>query len=214
MSDEEAPRTEDTPNTPDPDTPDIPWQKRYEDLRPEFDRTTQALKEHESVWDDEDMLLKRVEEKFPHLLTGDDEPAPDVEDDDEDEPQFVSRTEFERWQAEQRTKESDRLFATDLKELTAERELPKPGKEWVTSRYQRGEFQNAGDLKKALDEWYAYEDSLRGPTEEPEPPKQRPRAPHVPSNGKAQTGVPDWSQMSQTEIDKYMAERALALSQQ
>jgi hypothetical protein len=107
----------------------------------------------------------------------------DTDEEEYDQPQFVSREEFERWQHEQQAAASAQAFTQDLKELTRERELSKHGRELITARFQRGDFSGPDDLKTALDEWYAYEDSLKesGLRSRPKPPT----SPSPPQPGRA-----------------------------
>lgn len=216
MSDE-APRTEDTPTPTSTDTPDVPWQKRYEDLRPEFDRTTAALKDEQSVWNDEQAVLARIAEKYPHLMA--DEAPDDADDEDEldiddDDPRFQKLTELEKkaaahdqWIAEQAQKDATAQFNTDLTSEAGDRTLSRQAKEWIFN-----ETIKLGDgrenLKKALSAWVEFEDGLG--EQYMERVKKSKRAPHVPSGGHTPGEAPDWSSMSRDQQDELMAEMARA----
>lgn len=208
MTPDEAPQNADTPTPPPtPDTPEVPWQKRYEDLRPEFDRTNQTLT---SLKSDESALLKFLEENHPDLLA-DDEPEPEPYDPDDDE-QPLTKAEWKQWQAEQdqarQQEKGQQQFETDLKSFIGDRELSEHGERAIRYAATTGDIKGPDDLRKAVDGWFEYETGLKGAA------KAKPRVSHVPANGRPATEVPDWSQMSRQEIDKYMAEQATARSQQ
>ena len=203
MTPDEAPEIPDTP-TPTSDTPEIPWQKRYEDLRPEYDRATQQLSRFEK---DPNAVLEFLQEKHPDLLV-DDEPEEEetyVEPDEDEQP--LTRAEWKAWQAEQaqaaKATAAQTQFETDFKQFVGDRELSKQGDAFVRFAAQKGDIKGPDDLKQTVDDWFTYEDSLKGP-------KARPRVPHVPANGQAATQVPDWSKMTPGEINQYMVERVRA----
>jgi hypothetical protein len=75
--DDETPetvQTDDSSATQD----EVDWQKRFTDTQAEYTRSQQALKDAQSVWEDEQALISRIGEKFPHLIADD-------ETDDEDD---------------------------------------------------------------------------------------------------------------------------------
>jgi hypothetical protein len=220
MSDTEAPLSEDTP-TPDSDTPEVPWQKRYEDLRPEYDRTTQRLKDEESVWTDEQAALARVQEKFPHWFEDEEENEDegDFEDDDQPDPsQFVTRKEFDELRAWKQDRDGERSKALFEEHLSAEIDLKAEIEDqaaaakvhdWIYDRtlsLQAKTRDGQKALKQAVEEYRAITDGIA--------PKKKPRAPHVPKGGSAGTGVKDFSQMTRDEVDEWMVERARALEAQ
>lgn len=205
------PEAQDTPgNSGSSDTPEIPWQKRYEDLRPEFDRTTQALKEQESVWNDEDALLAAIGEKYPHLLTDDDEaeeaaefvaePAP------EQAPPHDPRLDkllpvIDSLQSDF----TDRAYQKDLAEFVGDRELTGKGQKFVRALCAQNGYTHKA-LEGAVNEWFELF---------PEEEKPKRKAPVVLPGGKTvEDGPVDWSKMSRTEIDEYMAAKARALDSQ
>lgn len=105
---------------------------------------------------------------------------PPEEEDEDDEPQFLTRQEFEQREQQRQIAESNRMFAADLKELTSERPLPKQGQDWISALYERGKFKTATDVKAALDEWYAYEDSLKEDGKRSRPTSPTPPSPPQP----------------------------------
>lgn len=172
MSDE-APQIADTPTTP-ADTTD--WRQRYESLQPEYTRTTQALKDAESIWEDEQAALARFAEKFPHLIAAedDDTPEPDYEPDEPvRDPRFdeIAPTvqQLVAWQADQQ-------YSRDLSEIVGDRELSEKAKRTIKSWTTEG-GNNREALEGAVKEWFELEDQIRGP--------QRKQSPTPPQPGKA-----------------------------
>lgn len=193
MSDPTAPIADTPTSTPTSDTPEIPWQKRYEDLRPEFDRTTQELAAERAAWDDEQTLLARLAEKHPHLLVDDEpeeeptyqepaaEPTPDPRIDAHD--QWIALQNYER----------------DLTRFVGDRELSDDGREFIEAlNLKTGN--NAKALEAAVDRWYAV-------TAPPEPEKPKPHATHVVANGSAVTDDVDSADLSAADLTKRMVER-------
>lgn len=169
MPDDLAPDTPDTPTPADTD-----WQSRYQSLQPEYTRTTQALKDHESVWEDEQALLVRIAEKFPHLL--EEEETPQYEEDDEDDPVAPLRTEMEQFKAWQQQVENDRgaeRFAKDLKAELGDQPVPARVTDWIKDR-TASLGNNPAALKKAVEEYREFADELRGPTRRTSPTPPQP----------------------------------------
>jgi hypothetical protein len=187
------------------------WEKDYKALQAEYTRSQQALKDEQAAWDDEQALIARIAEKHPHMIQADEEeetePEYEVEDDD---PRFQKLGELEQrtqaqdaWIADQQAAQAQAAFEREVVEEAGERSLGKPAKDWIlqeTLRLGNGR----ANLAKATKAWLEYEDSLR----EPAP---KPNAPHVLKGGKAASETPDFSQMSQDQVNEYMAERAKAL---
>lgn len=179
------------------------WEKDYKALQAEYTRNQQTLKSFES---DPNALISFIQEKHPDLLVGDDEEEETEEpfvDPDEDE-QPLTKAEWKAWQAEQaqqsRATAAQTQFETDFTKFVGDRELSPQGNAAVRFAATKGEIKGPDDLKKAVDDWFTYEDDLRGP-------KAKPRAPHVPANGSAATDVPNWDEMTPGEINKYLTER-------
>lgn len=200
MSDEvDAAPTEDTPNVETPETTDVNWQKRYEDLRPEFDRTKQAMSRFES---DPTAVEEFIRQHHPDMLV-EDEPEEDDVYTDDDQREFMTKQDFQSWQKEQATQEAQRTSAqqyeTDIKRFAGERELTKFGRNAIDALALRGEITTPEQLETAVNEWFAYEDSRA--------PQKTRRTPHVVPGGKANTGTKDVSEMSRAELNQHMAER-------
>jgi hypothetical protein len=203
MSDEiDAAPTEDTPTVEGQETTDVNWQKRYEDLRPEFDRTRQTLSRFES---DPTAVEEFIRQHHPDMLV-DAEDEPEQEDvyTDDDQPEFMTKAEFQSWQKEQATaeaqKQSAQQYETDIKKFTGDRELTQFGRNAIDAAALRGEITTPEQLEKAVNDWFAYVDSLGGT-------QARKKAPHVVAGGKPNTGTKDVSEMSRAELNQHMVER-------
>lgn len=207
MSDEiDTAPTEDTPNVETPETTDVNWQKRYEDLRPEFDRTKQAMSRFES---DPTAVEEFIRQHHPDMLV--DEPDEEDVDTDDDQPEFMTKAEFQSWQKEQATAEAQRQsnaqYETDIKKFAGDRDLTQFGRNAIDAAALRGEITTPEQLEKAVNDWFAYVDSLGGP-------QARKKVPHVPAGGKPNTGAKPFEDMSPKERTAYMVERAQGLESQ
>lgn len=218
MSDEAPRNDEDTPNTQDADTD---WQKRYSDLQPEYTRATQALKDEQGVWENEEALLARIQEKYPHLVQ---EETDEDEDDDtfdpsllDDDPRLAKvdaleekSKAYDEFMAAQAQKEATELFNKDLAETAGDRTLSRQAKEWIFNETVRlGDGKE--NLQKAFEAWVEYEDSVG--EQYLERVKKSKRAPRVAANGKATTDTPNWADLSEGEQAELMAEMVRARSQ-
>jgi hypothetical protein len=203
------------------DTGSVDWQKRYTDTQAEYTRNQQALADERKVWEDEQALLARVQEKFPHLLE-------EGEEETEDETDFEDTSALEvppavqkeldnlrQWRQSIDGERSQQQFERDLKaniDLDTEVEDEDArGKvhDLILARtldLQRQVGDGPKALKQAVEEFRAITAAA--------PKKSRPKAPHVPAGGQPGTGVKDWSQMSRDEQTEYMVERARALEAQ
>lgn len=173
---------------------EIDWQKRYADLQPEYTRTTQALKDAESVWDDEQALLARIAEKHPHLLI-EDEPEEEDTYEEQPEPKPDPRVDnLVAWQAEQQ-------LERDINRFRGDRELSDEGRETVEmmARGNPAGF-NAKSLEAAVNRYFQL-------TTPPDPEKPKPHATHVVANGAAVTDDVDPSELSAADLTKRMVER-------
>lgn len=188
------------------------WEKDYKELQATYTREQQKLT-------DEQALLAHIQEKFPHLVTEDDEhdepdedePDPDLVDDED--PRFQKLTQLEQrqqahdeWIATQSQKDATAQFNSDLTEEAGDRELSRQAREWIFN-----ETIKLGDgrenLKKATQAWIEFEDGLGA--QYLERVKKSKRAPHVPAGGKTATGTKPVEDMTRAELNEYMTERAL-----
>lgn len=198
MSDQtEAPAQPDTPTqTPAADTPpEVNWQKRYEDLQPEYTRATQTLS-------DPNRLLEYIQQNHPDLVAEEDayeEPAP--EPTPEAQHQADPRVDLHDEALQQLlAKQAADQFKADLTEELGDRTLPDKAREWIETRtLNTGGDRNA--LNNAVSEWF----------ELTAPPEPEPVPPHVPNGGTAPSG-PDKppEDMTTQEINAWMVERLRA----
>jgi hypothetical protein len=170
MPDEpETPAAPDTLATPPADTD---WQARYQSLQPEYTRATQALKDHESLWEDEQTALARLAEKFPHLFEDESEEEPETPE--PDQPQQDPRID---WLAERETR---RQLDEDLAAAVGDREvIGKQAKDWIEARSRAialaaNKPWNKTTLKQAVDEYFEFVDDVRGPQRKPAPTPPQP----------------------------------------
>ena len=195
------------------DTAEVDWQKRYTDTQAAYTKNQQALAEAQRVWEDEQALLARVQEKFPHLLAEEEEETEDEDELEDDEPAEVPAAvqkeldELRKWRQSIDGERGEQLFNQHLAEELGDREVPEKARDWIKDRTMSlGAHRNA--LKQAVEEFAAIQEQLS------ESKKRKPRVPHVPSGGQAATEVKDFSKMTPGEINDWMVERARALEAQ
>lgn len=191
MSDQ-APETDTPTITPTSDTPEIPWQKRYEDLRPEFDRTTQELAAERAAWEDEQALLARIAEKHPHLLAEEEETEEEYEETTPEPARDPRVDAHDAWIAQQ-------TYERDLSKFVGDRELSEQGREIVDALTLKA-GNNAKALEAAVNRWF----EITAPPEKEQP---KPPVPHVVANGSAVTSDKDPSDMTRQELTAHMVER-------
>ncbi len=184
---DEAPETPDTPSI--TEAADTDWQKRYSDLQPEYTRATQALKDEQSVWEDEQAALARLAEKFPHLF---EDETDDTEDDDvfEDEPAAPVQDPRVDFLA---AKEAERQFEADFKQFNGDREVTGKGREWIEARSRHiadstGKKWGPDTLKMAVDEYHEHVNEIT--SSHLERVTKSKKAPHTPAGGQPGTQVP------------------------
>lgn len=202
MSDETAPQaTEDTPEletAPPQETTD--WQKRYEDLQPEYTKKSQILSNQEA-------LLAHISENFPELMAeetpADEDEYEDYEDTPEPQPAKPDPRidQFEAWMAEQQ-------YEKDLTRFVGDRELDDEGRE-IVEAYSRANGHNVQSLEKAVNKWFALADKFQ--PAEVDAPKGRKAPVPPPAAGAVATGVPDYSEMTEDQAVQAMTARARAL---
>lgn len=180
------------------------WQKRYTDTHADWNRLNGEIT---TLRSDPQALVEFLKEHHPDLLEEEEaESEEEFEPDEAERP--MTRGEFEAYKKEEAEKAQQRTaqqqYETDLKAFVNDRELSPLGERAIRGTAVK----SPEELKKAVDEWFEYEESLKGSA------KPKPRVPHVPTNGQAGTGVPDWSKMTQGEINRYLTERAQAIDAQ
>lgn len=210
MSDETAPdATQDTPTT-EPETQEVDWRKRYEDLQPEFTRSRQTLTDREA-------LLAHVAETFPDLIADDEDDEEDLAEDDGDNDRPLTKAEFdewkrgqfEQWRGQVDSERGSAKYEKDLSDVLEGRELSKEGREIIQALTITG-GNDSKALKAAVERWFA----ISPPASADEEPTTKRRTPHVPAGGKPATGVPNYDDMTRDQVDQAMYERALSLDTQ
>lgn len=188
----------------------VDWQKRFTDTQAEYTRNQQALADERKVWEDEQALLARISEKYPHLIAEEDEDEePDVDDVDSsyDEPDVMTKAEFKAWQEQQRQEQAaekaQAQFEQDFTRFVGDRELDQYG----NTALRAGQYKGPEELQAAIDEYFEYLDGLGAK------PRKRKTTPAI-QGGQAATGVPDYGEMSRSDIDRLMVERVQAARSQ
>jgi hypothetical protein len=206
--DDETPetvQTDDSSATQD----EVDWQKRFTDTQAEYTRSQQALKDAQSVWEDEQALISRIGEKFPHLIADDEtDDEDDFADDSSPDPDVMTKAEFKAWQDEQaqaqQAKDAVQQFNDDLTRFVGDdRELDQYGEAWIKSQT----FKGPEELEAAVNGWFEHLDSLGS-----KPRKKRPTT--SPAGGKTVTGVPNYGDMTREQANDAMVDRARALESQ
>lgn len=216
MSDPPAPAPQDTPPAPAPEgTPGgevtIDWQKRYDDLRPQFDRTAQEraalAAEVERVGSDAEYQRQlmaqwgyEVEESAP-------DPAGELRQQLAELQEWKTNLTAEQQQAQQlqalnsSVEEQFRALGPDLDKET---------REWIESKALTIDPRDDGmpdiaGAHKAFTDWELARKKAWQQTKH--------RAPHIPAGGTAGTNAPDLDKMNPTELAEWMANEAIARMQ-
>src|SRR3954464_13049417 len=92
----QAPNAE-TPETPQTDEPTVDWSKRYNDLRPEFDRTNQELSHLNRLLEAARNGDPQAAEALGFAYADNDT----IDDDGEEPGQYLTREEWQQYQAQQ-----------------------------------------------------------------------------------------------------------------
>jgi hypothetical protein len=178
------------PSAPDHGTPEpqINWQKRYEDLRPQFDRTNQQL----AQLNDEE-YRKQLMAQWGYEV----EDAPpeqewvDPTDELRQELNELKQWRDQRTQAEQEQEQLQRITASvDDQFKAAQADLDPATREWVTTRALNMDPREDGmpDIAGALEAYGAW---VEGQQKQWEEARRKPRAPRIPSGGQEGTSAPD-----------------------
>jgi len=172
-----------------PDTQQIDWEKRYNDLRPQFDRTTQEL----SRLNDEE-YRRQLMAQWGY----------EVEDEPPDQGLYVDPTEelrrelddLKQWrdqrtQAEQEAEMLNKITSSVNDQFKAVApDLDEATREWVTTRALNMDPREDGmpDIQGAVNDYNAWVESQQKQWEQA---RKRPRPPHVPPGGQAGTDAPN-----------------------
>jgi hypothetical protein len=200
MSEETAPDvTQETPQTTEPE---IDYKKRYEDLRPEFDRTSQELAEWKRIKEDDEARAEWLKSLGYEISADEELDEDEIVDDEPQAPKPDPRVDVALNQL------GEIRYERDLTKFLEGRDLSEKGRNVVDALCVQGG--NGPDaLKKAVDTWFELQAELV-----PEEPETTKPAPHVLNGGKTATSVKDWSEMSRDEIDDEMVSRVRAADAQ
>lgn len=139
------------------------WERDYKALQAEYTRSQQALKDEQAAWENEQAVLQRMAEKFPHLLTEDDEePEEDYEADDPVAPIRSKLEQFEAWQQQVETERGAERFNRDLKAELGDETVPSKVTDWIKDR-TAALGNNPDALKQAVAEYREFAGEIRGP---------------------------------------------------
>jgi chromosome segregation ATPase len=175
------------PSAPDSGTPEpqINWQKRYEDLRPQFDRTNQQLNDPEYQRQLMAQWGYEVEDAQPE------QEWVDPTDELRQELNELKQWRDQRTQAEQEQEQLQRITASvDDQFKAAQADLDPATREWVTTRALNMDPREDGmpDIAGALEAYGAW---VEGQQQKWEEQRRKPRAPKIPSGGQEGTSAPN-----------------------
>lgn len=199
MTPDEAPETPDTPATPEADTD---WHARYQSLQPEYTRTTQALKDRESAWEDDTAVLSRLQELRPDLFEDEDDDTPADDYDDPVAPIRSELDEFKKWQMQVENERGEERFSRDLKAELGDDTVPGKVVDWIKDR-TRALGNEPKALKQAVEEYREFSKELTG--QHLESVTKSKRTTSTPPTGKAGTEVPNLDDRAARE--QYMRQR-------
>lgn len=217
MSIPPAPAPQDTPPEPAPEgTPgaqqEIDYRKRYEDLRPQFDRTAQEraalAAEMERVTSDAE-YQRQLMESWGYAVED-----PPVTDPTDELRQQLS--ELQEWKSnltaeQQQAQQLQALNASVDEQFRAlGDDIDKDTREWIESKALTINPRDDGmpdiaGAHKAFTEWELARQKAWQQTKR--------RAPHIPAGGSAGTNAPDLDKMNPTELAEWMANEAIARMQ-
>lgn len=192
----------------------IDWQKRYDDLRPQFDRTAQEraalAAEVQRVSSDAD-YQRELMASWGY----------EVDDGTPDDPTDELRqqlSELQQWKssltAEQQQAQQERALQASIDEqfraIDPNGEFDKATREWleaksITVAPRDDGMPDIAAAHKAFTDWELARQKAWQQTKR--------RAPHIPAGGSAGTNVPDLDKMNPTELAEWMANEAIARMQ-
>jgi hypothetical protein len=212
-----APAPQDTPPAPPapegtPGPQDVDYRKRYDDLRPQFDRTAQeaaALRtEMERVTGDPD-YQRQLMAQWGYEVEDLDPREPDAS-----EELRSQLAELQEWKtnltAEQQQAQQERQLQASLDEqfraIDPKGEFDQPTREWLEAKSITLDPRDDGmpDIAGAFKAFTDWELSRQKQWQ------QTKRAPHFAADGTAAASAPDLDKMNPTELAEWMAEEAMA----
>jgi hypothetical protein len=202
------------------------YAKRYNDLRPQYDRTyaenqqlQDRLRELEQYENDRDAYFKlgekhgvqfEIEEEQQAAPTGDPQTAAEL-------------AELRAWKEEVQQERQERAYAEGEKAVRGQHNewakeagltLSDFDHDAIIKRALDSGANDIDDVKRVFDAYVAHKTAEREAIlAEAAEARRRPRAPHVPGGGGADTGTPDFSQMTEAQALAWQVERARGLTQ-
>lgn len=224
MSHPTDPPTADTP-TPADTQAEIDYRKRYEDLQPEYTRTTQELARLRRIEAGEDPDgLKAMLERYGLEMPDDtedpepDEPEGEIEEFEEEPQEDPRLTRFEQFMEQQEQQQYNQAvqeqwdgWAQYVVEQAKEAGVELRGRELkglqIDCMGQDGMPLPPGPAKKVLDDYLKEREAW---IEELAPKGRRARVPHVPASGQPETGGKDPADMTLEEKNAHAISRLTA----
>jgi hypothetical protein len=154
--------------------PEVDWQKRYTDTHAEYNRLNERFS---SFQKDPEALVEFIREHHPDMLHENEEPEeeseyePEYEGEDPRIAQLAQQTQqFQQWQQQVEADRAQARFTAHLDEIRGDREVNQIGRDWILQKaIELGDNKTA--LKKAAEQWFEFEDSIRGPVRQEKPTK-------------------------------------------
>lgn len=220
----DTPATPAVPETPEGTTPAAPetdWEKRYQDLQPEFTRTTQELAQHRAIItglqsDDDETRQQALAALGLEFAEPEDDPnTPDPDQDPtgaklaalERKLAEIDQRETARTQAEASSREQERLDAIEAncqKQLAKIEGLDDATRDWIYTRSLTTHHTPEGlpDIEAAHKEFLEFETARQKAWATTK------KAPYIPGSGTSATQVPDLDDEAQRHA--WMKERLRA----
>lgn len=168
-----------------PDAPEINWQKRYEDLRPQFDRTNQQLAQlNDEAYQRQLMAEWGYEVEDP-------EPTQETESEYAERLARLEQAEEARQaQAQQDAQLQQITSSVDEQFKQTAPDLDPQTREWVTTRALNMDPRDDGmpNIAGAYQDFQAWEAERQKQWEQD---RKRPRSPQIPPGGQAGTDAPN-----------------------
>lgn len=189
-----------------PDAPQVDYEQRYNNLRPEFDRTKQQLAQLNDPEHQRQLMAQwgyEVEDAQPE------QEWVDPTDELRQELNELKQWRDQRTQAEQEQEQLQRITASvDDQFKAAQADLDPATREWVTTRALNMDPREDGmpDIAGALEAYGAW---VEGQQKQWEEQRRKPRAPKIPSGGQEGTSAPNLNDREQRRA--HMAEQLDAI---
>jgi hypothetical protein len=210
-----------TPAAPDWDSPDNPYLKRYTDTQSAYTQNQQRLRELEQYESDRDAYIRLGEKHGVQFEIEEEQQQPGIDPELAALRQQVQAQ--EQWRTEVEQERQERAYAEGEKAVRGQHDewakeaglkLSDFDHDAIIKRALDSGANDIDDVKRVFDEYAAHKTAEREAIlAEAAEARRRPRAPHVPGGGGADTGTPDFSQMTEAQALAWQVERARGLTQ-